>query len=231
MATLEGLPPAGQRQLLVDSLIADLATATRDAQVKSGLLARLRERLAELKRFSSAPVEALAVDIEAAIAGSDTSRAESLLAAAATQISSELIFLAAQARRHAILQGLSGLGYEVREGSTFAKGEAVVMRHTNTPGFGLEVSGPSAGERLQMRVVAFALPGAARDSSRDRDIELEWCGNFEKLQDALGKVGSDIAIERSQAVGVVPLKVVSDEGRTSISDEQTRGRMRDSSQR
>lgn len=203
-------PAATRTSLLIDSLIADLAEATRKAREQSDLRAQLSAQLAEIKRFSSAPAQALAADIEAALAASDTSGADRLLAAAAARVKAEINRIAAEARRQAILQGLSSLGYEVREGmaTAFAKGEAVVMQHATTPGFGLEVSGSPEAQRLQMRVVAFGAPGAPRDSSRDCDIELQWCGDFDKLQDMLGRVGGEIAIERSVAAGAQPLKVI-----------------------
>lgn len=222
LAALHGEAVDARSALLADSLVADLAEATRKAREKHRLLAKLREQLAEIKGISSAQARALIADLEAAIAASDISRAHSLLAAAAAETTAEIGRVAAEARRQAILQGLSSLGYEVREGmaTAFAKGEAVVMRHSNTPGFGLEVSGPPETQRLQMRVVAFGSPGAPRDSSRDRDIELQWCGDFSKLQSALGEIGSEIAIERSLAVGAVPLRVVSDETGVKVDEAQ-----------
>lgn len=85
------------------------------------------------------------------------------------------------------------------------------MRHANTPGFGLEMSGPPEAQRLQMRVVAFSPPGASRDSSRDRDVELQWCGNLDRLRELLAASGGEIAIERAVAAGGVALKVIGDE--------------------
>lgn len=221
LAQINAESAAARASLLVDSLIADLAEATRKARERRDLHAKLRAQLAEIQRFSSAPARALASDIEAALAASDTSGVDSLLAAAAAQVKAEINRIAAEARRQTILQGLSSLGYEVREGmaTAFAKGEAVVMQHATTPGFGLEVSGPPEAQRLQMRVVAFGSPGAPRDSSRDRDIELQWCGDFDKLQDMLGCVGGELAIERSVAAGAQPLKVIA--GQEHLTTDQT----------
>jgi hypothetical protein len=221
LAQISAVLSAARANMLADSLIADLAEATRKAREKNHLLAKLREHLAEIQRFSSIPARALASNIEAALAASDVSRADSLFAAVAAQVTVEIDRIAAEARRQAILQGLSSLGYEVREGmaTAFAKGETVVMQHGTTPGFGLEVSGPPEAQRLQMRVVAFASPGTPRDNSRDRDIELQWCGDFDKLRDALKRAGGEIAIERSAAAGAQPLKVI--EGRQHIAIGET----------
>jgi hypothetical protein len=211
MATVSAESSPARKRLLVDSFIADLAAATRTARDKCRVLAQLREQLAEVGRFTSNPARALAADMEAALAASDTSRAESLLPAATALVTAEIGRISADARRSAILHGLSSLGYEVREGmaTAFAKGEAIVMRHANTPGFGLEVSGPPEAQRLQMRVVAFSASGTPRDTSRDRDIELQWCGSFDKLREVLAGTGADLDIERSVAAGALPLKVIS----------------------
>lgn len=228
LAQISAEPTAARANLLVDSFIADLAEATRKARERRDLHAKLRAQLAEIQRFSSAPAQALASDIEAALAVSDTSGADSLLAAVAAQVTVEINRIAAEARRQAILHGLSSLGYEVREGmaTAFAKGEAVVMQHATTPGFGLEVSGPPEAQRLQMRVVAFGSSGVPRDSSRDRDIELQWCGDFDKLQDMLGRVGGEISIERSVAAGARPLKVIAGHQHDTIDQTITQPRLR-----
>lgn len=228
LAQINAEPAAARTSLLIDSLIADLAEATRKARERSDLRAKLSAQLAEIKRFSSAPAQALAADMEAALAASDTIAADSLLAAAAAQVKAEINRIAAEARRQAILQGLSSLGYEVREGmaTAFAKGEAVVVQHATTPGFGLEVSGPPEAQRLQVRVVAFGSPGSPRDSSRDRDVELQWCGDFDKLQDMLGRVGTEIAIERSVAAGAQPLKVIAGHQHNTIDQTIAQPRLR-----
>jgi hypothetical protein len=220
-----------RKGLLIDSIIIDLAEATRVAREKDRLMAMLREQTIALGRFASDPARALVVEMNAAIAGADTSRAEALLASASTLATAETSRLAADARRSAILRGLSSLGYEVREGmaTAFANGEAMVMRHANTPGFGLEMSGPPEAHRLQMRVVAFSPPGAARDSSRDRDVELQWCGNLDRLRELLAASGAEIAIERAAAAGSVALKVIDDEARAQesmIGQTELKGHLR-----
>jgi hypothetical protein len=204
-----------RKGLLIDSIIVDLVEATRATRDRDRLMTMLREQAIALGRFASDPARTLVSEINATIDGFDTSRAEPLLASAGALATAETSRLAAEARRNAILRGLSSLGYEVREGmaTAFANGEAVVMRHVNTPGFGLEMSGPPEAQRLQMRVVAFSPPGASRDSSRDRDVELQWCGNLDRLRELLAASGGEIAIERAAAAGSVALKVIGDEAR------------------
>lgn len=206
-------PSQARKRLLTDSLVADLADATRVTRENKYLLARLREQLAEVGRLNSEAARALAANLKTAITASNMAQAKELIASATALVTSEFNQLAAEARRKAILQGLSSLGYEVQEGmaTAFTKGDAVVMRHTNTPGFGLEVNGSPEAGRLQMRVVAFAPQGVPRDRSRDRDVEVQWCGDLDKLREFLGSVGGDIAIERSAVAGAIPLKVISED--------------------
>jgi hypothetical protein len=222
IAAIGAEPSQARKRLLTDSLVADLANATRVARENNYLLAKLREHLAEVAHFSSEAARALAADLKIAITASTAAQAKELIASATVLITSELNRLAAGARRKAILQGLSSLGYEVHEGmeTAFAKGDAIVMRHANTPGFGLEVNGSPEAERLQMRVVAFAPPGLPRDVSRDRDIEVQWCGDLNKLKELLGSVGGEIAIERSVVAGAIPLKAVGEEGLANSSIDQ-----------
>ncbi|CCB66563.1 hypothetical protein [Hyphomicrobium sp. MC1] len=206
-------PSQTRKRLLTDSLVADLADATRVARENNYLVAKLREQLAEVRRFNSEAARALAANLKTAITASNAAQANELIASAKVLVTSEINRLAAEARRKAILQGLSSLGYEVQEGmaTAFAKGDAVVMRHANTPGFGLEINGSPEAERLQMRIVAFAPQGVPRDRSRDRDVEVQWCGDLDKLRGFLGSVGGDIAIERSTVAGAIPLKVISED--------------------
>lgn len=73
---------------------------------------------------------------------------------------------------------------------------------------GLEVSGGTANERVQLRPVRFASPGTTGDASRDRDIETIWCGDFDRLRESLAKLDADVAIEKAMAIGATPVMVV-----------------------
>ena len=63
---------------------------------------------------------------------------------------------------------------------------------------------------LQVRAVAFGNSTETRETSRDRDIETIWCGEFERLQSLIAKDGGHLAIEQARPVGQFPLKVVED---------------------
>lgn len=113
---------------------------------------------------------------------------------------------ASAARRAAILEGLTGLGYEVTEGmrTTWARDGRLVVRSASRPDYGVEVS--AAGERMQMRPVAFDAGGVGPDPSRDRDAETIWCGDVSVLQESLGDAGSGLVIEKALPIGATPLK-------------------------
>ena len=113
---------------------------------------------------------------------------------------------ASAARRAAILEGLTGLGYEVTEGmrTTWAQDGRLVVRSASRPDYGVEVS--AAGERMQMRPVAFDAGGSGPDPSRDRDAETIWCGDVSALQESLRDAGGGLVIEKALPIGATPLK-------------------------
>lgn len=113
---------------------------------------------------------------------------------------------ASAARRTAILEGLTSLGYEVTEGmwTTWAQDGRLVVRSASRPDYGVEVS--AAGERMQMRPVAFDAGGSGPDPSRDRDAETIWCGDVSALQESLGDAGGGLVIEKALPIGATPLK-------------------------
>ena len=125
---------------------------------------------------------------------------------------------AALARRQAVLHGLAKLGYSVQEGmsTTLAQDGRLVIKKPDMPGYGIEVAGGSANERLQVRAVALS---ASRDVTRDLDAESRWCQDFTKLQAELRINGDELVIEKVRPVGAVPLRVVEAEA-----DERTETR-------
>jgi hypothetical protein len=113
---------------------------------------------------------------------------------------------ASSARRAAVLEGLNGLGYEVTEGmrTTWAQDGRLIVRSASRPDYGVEVS--AAGERMQMRPVAFDAGGVGPDASRDQDAETIWCGDVSALQETLDDAGGGLVIEKALPIGATPLK-------------------------
>jgi hypothetical protein len=127
-------------------------------------------------------------------------------------IEAEVQSMAAEERRRAVLEGLAALGYEVSEGmaTAWVDGGRVVLRKAANPGYGAELSGGSKSDLLQVRAVAFGNSTDARDTTRDRDIETIWCGEFKRLQSLIAKDGGSLAIEHARPIGQFPLKLVED---------------------
>jgi hypothetical protein len=124
---------------------------------------------------------------------------------------------AVAARREAILKELAALGYEVREGlqTALAKDGKVVVRKAAHPDYGVEVIAPDKGDKLSFRAVTFGQGSAPRNKARDADMEVLWCGDFEKLRADLSTMGGHVAIDKAVAAGVEPLKLIEVEATAS----------------
>ncbi|HEQ1984650.1 TPA: hypothetical protein VEN64_005524, partial [Pseudomonas aeruginosa] len=169
-----------RRNLLLDSLVLDLAQAAREHQQQRQRLEHLQDLASEVAALGAAEHAEL-LQRAACQPDSDPQQLAELTERCNAILTAHLQQQAALARRQAVLQGLASLGYEVREGmaTAWAQTGRVVLRKPATPGYGLEVGGKADNGRLQLRAVAL---NANRDSQRDRDIETLWCGEFQRLQ-------------------------------------------------
>jgi hypothetical protein len=120
--------------------------------------------------------------------------------------------MAAEERRRAVLEGLASLGYEVSEGmmTAWVSGGRIVLRKPANPGYGVELSGGSQTDVMQVRAVGLGNPADPRDAGRDKDMETIWCGEFERLQSLVAQAGGNVFIESARPAGQYPLKVVAD---------------------
>lgn len=204
--------PAARRSLLADSLLLDLATAVKNGREREQLLSSLRVRHAELSEMNSPEAAVLRSDISQSLSGASQGREAELLQRADFLIEAEVQSMAAEERRRVVLEGLADLGYEVSEGmaTAWAVSGRVVLRKPANPGYGVELSGGSESDLLQVRAVAFGSSTDTRDTSRDRDIETIWCGEFERLQSLIAKDGGSLAIDHARPIGQFPLKLVED---------------------
>jgi hypothetical protein len=85
-------------------------------------------------------------------------------------------------------------------------------------GYGVELSGGSQSDLLQVRVVGLGNSIDARDTHRDKDMETIWCGEFERLQTLVAKRGGSLSIESARPVGQFALKTVHDPSATQEAD-------------
>ncbi|MHC9084887.1 hypothetical protein ACYX7E_07600 [Luteimonas sp. RIT-PG2_3] len=206
---IERDPADPRRNMLLDSLVVDLAAAAAEWQARRERIATLRTLAAEAETLLGASGTALSAQVAACLAApdSDMAQVDALVQQCTDAIAEELHRRAAAARRRAVLEGLASLGYEVREGmeTAWADAGSVVLRKAASPGYGVEVGGRAETGRLQVRPVSLTDTG---DRSRDRDIETIWCGEFTRLRSLLAERGSELTIEKAMGIGEVPLKVI-----------------------
>lgn len=207
-----------RRSLILDGIEVETGRVLTDARKSAELLSALHLRLAELKEAT------LPQGPYAATAATSIPSLERLLEAADRALREHSAKAAAASRRAAVMTGLAGLGYEVREGMTtaFAQSGKLVVADSARPGYGVEVSGSADGRQMQMRPVALERPGETSDPSRDRDAETIWCGQVTQLAQALSDAGGGLEIVKSLPIGATPLKKISVSG--TIEDATEFGR-------
>ncbi|MBG6467470.1 hypothetical protein GHV10_02640 [Pseudomonas aeruginosa] len=210
-----------RRNLLLDSLVLDLAQAAREHQQQRQRLEHLQDLASEVAALGAAEHAEL-LQRAACQPDSDPQQLAELTERCNAILTAHLQQQAALARRQAVLQGLASLGYEVREGmaTAWAQTGRVVLRKPATPGYGLEVGGKADNGRLQLRAVAL---NATRASQRDRDIETLWCGELQRLQALLAAQGGELSVERALGVGEVALKEIGEEEQREMGVARQRG--------
>ena len=189
--------PAARQRLVVDSLEVETGRELTLARQISDARSRLELCLAEA-RAAGLPLPELPEGLSCAELEERRSTIEASLAAHREAG-------AVADRRAAVLEGLSGLGYEVSEGmvTAWASEGRLVVRSAGRPDYGVELSGV---DRFQMKPVAFARADGGPDAARDRDAEVIWCGDVSELERRLSTSGGGLVIEKSLPVGAVPLK-------------------------
>jgi hypothetical protein len=202
--------------LRVDRFLGELkglAAAVKNAREHARLQSDLRARHAELSEMKSPEAASLRSEIGQSLSGHAPANEAELLQRADFLIDAEVQAMAAEERRRAVLEGLAGLGYEISEGmaTAWVNGGRVVLRKAANPGYGVELSGGSKSDLLQVRAVAFGNSTETRDTSRDRDIETIWCGEFARLQSLVAKDGGHFSLESAHPIGQFPLKLVEEE--------------------
>ncbi len=197
------------RDMLLDSLLLDISQAASNCQARRAAVSRLEDLANELEALLPGVPSELGEQVAACLANPATELQQivQLEQRCSDAIATERQQRAASDRRRVVLEGLTSLGYEVREGMQTAWADAgrIVLRKPATPGYGVEVGGNAIGGKLQVRPVSLS---NSNDRGRDRDIETIWCGEFIRLRSILADSGTELTIEKALAVGEVPLKVV-----------------------
>ncbi|MBD2791938.1 hypothetical protein [Xenorhabdus szentirmaii] len=205
--TVLSLKDEVQKQLSADSLVLELATQIRQEQQLQDLRTQLAVAIAELESLEDEEAVTIAREADSIVQkGSliEISTGLEQVNDAITRIEQRII---SAERRHVVLEGLRGLGYQVNENSVnawLADGQ-VVISHPSTPDYGLELgAGGEESARFQVRTVAFS---EDRDTARDRDVDAIWCHQHHQLQENLAKAGAELTIDRALPPGSGKMKV------------------------
>jgi hypothetical protein len=194
-----------ERDLLIDSLVIELGDVLKIQRQRCEELVRLESSVARLERDGSREAQALAEAMRASLSSGNTAnlldwekRTEETLKGSRAKTN-------AVHQRKALLAGLTALGYEVREGMATAlveNGRLIVKKPAESE-YGVEIVSSTADGRLQVRMVSFQ---SAPNQTRDKDIEVIWCGEVSELQAGLGRAGHTLNLEKALAPGAVPMK-------------------------
>lgn len=208
LRVLELESEAPEKAMRIDALVLEVAATVRKFKHQDDLVAQARSLLAEIDATpNSSSLSEFRTQLAAVLQAQEFERLPSSLQSGKDALDRLRLQRAAEARRQAILTGLSELGYEVHEGmaTAWAAQGRVVLRKPTLDGYGIEVAGAPDSQRLQVRAVAFS---SDRDLARDRDVETLWCGDLTKLKALFGARATTLELERALPVGATPLKVV-----------------------
>lgn len=200
----------GRRALLTDSLMLEVSAHVRARQAREATASSLREVRCGLSALDTPSALALGARISETLDGSHQEDLEGLLREARSTLEVEQRELAAAARRRAVLEGLTALGYEVRESMAVAwpKEGRIVVRKPGATDYGVEIGAPADAARVQIRLVGSDRPSAPRTTDRDRDMETAWCSEFQQLRKVIAEDGTDVEVERALEAGAQPVKTV-----------------------
>ncbi|AXH61943.1 MULTISPECIES: hypothetical protein [Providencia] len=204
LVELRELKEGTQRHLRADSLIMTLAEQLKLSQQRVELIDKIEQLCDELAIFASDENEAM---ISSALASIPSSSIEALTTwvdklGSAVSVAEQQVVAAAQ--RKTVLDGLGKLGYQVQDTDVKAwlDDGKVVVTHSATPGYGLELGGKQA--RFQARTVAFS---TGRDNSRDQDVDAIWCNQHQQLQDIIAQTDAELVVEQALPAGSGEMKV------------------------
>lgn len=206
-AAIQRIQTAGddKRDLLIDSLTIELSGILKNHEQRGEELARVELQIGRLEREGSSDAQALIHAAKGMISTDVTSdfsdwkhNAERFLKISEAKVN-------AIGQRKALLSGLTALGYEIREGMATAlvvNGRLVVKKPAEVE-YGVEIVSGANDGRLQVRMVSFQ---SSANPTRDKDVEVIWCGEFSHLQEKLARAGHSLLIEKALAPGVAAMK-------------------------
>jgi hypothetical protein len=196
-----------RRQLMINSLTIELAKFAREQADSERLTEQGQSILAGLRSNADA-YSSVITDLEFSLKNKTGRYLQEAIDKAIRQQERHIAEKNLAHRRRLLLDTLSKLGYEIEEGmeAAFAKEGRVIVERAARPGYGVELSGLIANERLQVRAMRF--DDVKGSGASDLEHETEWCSTFSDLRAILGQAGNKIVIEKALGIGARPLKVV-----------------------
>jgi hypothetical protein len=227
VARLADEPGGRRRAQLADSLVLELAAATRRRRRLDALVAEAEALTADLADLTPTATGAAIAAIDAADATA-IDALEAVIQDLRGRVERQRAAVAAAARRRLVLDGMAELGYQVHEGmqTAWAEQGRIVLGKAGQGGYGIELGGGADAERLQLRSVAFGTD-PARTAADDRAAETAWCGEVEELEAMAAAAGGELRVERARGIGEAPVKVVAAitaQGRQQQQQQQQRER-------
>ncbi len=165
-----------RRNLLLDSLVLDLAQAAREHQQQRQRLEHLQDLASEVAALGAAEHAELLQRAAACQPTSDRSNSpNSPSDATPSSPPTSSNRPPSPAARPLLRASPASATKSAKAWPPPGRRPAGRPAQTRHPGYGLEVGGKADNGRLQLRAVALS---ANRDSQRDRDIETLWCGEI-----------------------------------------------------
>lgn len=215
---------SNRRSLLMDSLILDLVAHAHKRKEKEQAITAMREVRCELRRLISQQAKDLETNLTNAIDSANISSSKILCDKGLALVKSETKSMAGASRREAILKGLTGLGYEIKENMTTAWAEngRIVIKKPNEKDYGVELGAVEDAERMQVQLVSLEQSSDISKASRDVDRETIWCSEFSRLTSLLAESGTALHIDKALSVGSRPLKQISNSSSTENLSNRSR---------
>jgi len=199
-----------RRSLLIDSLAADIAQSRWEGIAEANAWEELDAVLEQLATISKSSPQELLSDAEKLRASSPTvSDIQKLVSRTKKDVAKHVKIQAEIAKRSALLEGLSELGYVVKEGmqTAWVENGRVVLTSSKSPNYGVEIGG-DPNSNMQLRTVRFGDADAAGDVVADSAAETAFCGDFSKLQGKIAEAGGELTIVKALGIGATPVKRV-----------------------
>ncbi|HSI85333.1 MAG TPA: hypothetical protein VK970_16225 [Candidatus Methylacidiphilales bacterium] len=220
LAAIEKLP-RHDRPLQLDSLSLNVAEYLKSSRASRSARDAINQIVGELE--ASEPWcgqddpakderEEWVVRLRAALSGQlSTAKQFELAQQARDWLALQVAHGDSRARRASVLQALVVMGYEVNESmhTAWIENGRLIVHKPDDPVYGVEITSPASGTAIQARVVASA--SAPRTQQRDTEVEISWCGEFDRLREYLADQGLATTLRHAQEPGSVAIKTIVDD--------------------